>query len=346
MKDIFKHIVSDDKLNLTFRILEKHPPMSPAKKIIEAIAEEMNDNDGNFIQQFQTTGFNSRIWEMFLFKFVQENGFEIIEKHNRPDFNVKKDGVELFIEASLSAETGNDKFTREYIREALKTQDLAIQQEIIDHYVIRMGSVLFSKLQKKYWELEWVKGKPLVVAIAPSHHYLANFLPDAKIIEYLYGFSYEKKSTEKGVVIQKVEKTDSHTYEGKEIPPYFFSQENTENISAVLFTNNCDLHKFNRMGYQAGMSDNFIIMQRGGFAFYKDSDLYGINFSQSIIPGEMKENWSESVSVFHNPNAKIPLDRNLFKNVRQVWINEVGDLDGTMPELFVFHSKTLPVVIK
>jgi len=346
MKDIFKHVVSEEKLSLTFRMLENHLPLSPAKNIIEAIAGEMNDNDGNFIQQFQTTGFNARIWEMFLFKFVQENGFKIIEKHNRPDFNIEKDGSELFIEASLSAETGKDKFTREYIREALKTRDLAVQQEIIDHYVIRMGSVLYSKLQKKYWELEWVKDKPLVLAVAPSHHYLANFLPDAKIMEYLYGFSYEKESTENGFVIKKVEKTDSHTYEAKEIPPYFFSQENTENISAVLFTNNCDLHKFNRMGYQSGMSDDLIIMERAGFAFDKNSELYGKEFSQSIIPGDIKENWSESVSIFHNPNAKIPLDRKLFKNIRQVWINEDGEIDGTMPEFFAFHSKTLPVAIK
>lgn len=346
MKDIFKHVVSEEKLNLTFSMLENHPPMAPAKKLIEAIAHEMNDNDGNFIQQFQTTGFNARVWEIFLFKFVQENGFKIIEKHNRPDFNIKKDGIELFIEASLSAETGKDKFTREYIREALKKQDLAIQQEIIDHYVIRMGSVLYSKLQKKYWELEWVKEKPLVLAIAPSHHFLANFLPDAKIMEYLYGFCYEKESNDDGMFIKKVEKKDFHNYEGKEIPPYFFSQENTENISAVLFTNNCDLHKFNRMGYQMGMSDDLIIMERVGFAFDKDSELYGKEFSQSIIPGNIQENWSESVSIFHNPNAKFPLDKSLFKNIRQVWINEDGDLDGTMPEFFVFNSKTLPVAIK
>ena len=346
MNDIFKHVVSEEKLSKTFQILENYPPMTAAKNIIEAIAFEMIDIDGNFIQQFQTTGFSSRIWEMFLYKFIQENGFKFIEKHNRPDFNIEKDSVELFIEASLSAETGNDKFTKEYIQEAITTRDLNIQQEIIDHYVIRMGSVLYSKLQKKYWKLPWVKGKPLVLAIAPSHHYLANFLPDAKIIEYLYGFSYEKETTDNGMDIKKVEKIDFHTYEEKEIPPYFFSQENTENISAVLFTNNCDLHKFNRMGYQLGMSDHSMIMERVGFAFDKDSNLYGKEFSQSIIPGEFKENWSESVSIFHNPNAKIPLDRNLFKNIRQVWINENGEIHGTMPYFFAFHSKTLPVMIK
>lgn len=346
MTDIFNHIVSEEKLSLTFRMLEKHPPLAPAKNLIEAIASEMNDNDGNFIQQFQTTGFNARIWEMFLFKFVQENGFKIIEKHNRPDFNIEKDGIELFIEASLSTETGKDKFTWEYIREAMKTKDLDIQQEIIDYYVIRMGSVLYSKLQKKYWELEWVKEKPLVLAIAPSHHYLANFLPDAKIIEYLYGFSYEKESTEKGIVIRKMEKKDFHIYEKKEIPPHFFTQENTENISAVLFTNNCDLHKFNRMGYQMGMSQDLILMARAGFAFDKNSEWYGKEFSQSITPGNIQENWSESVSIFHNPNAKFPLDKNLFKNIRQVWINENGELSGTMPDFFAFNSKTLPVVIK
>lgn len=303
----------------------------------------MEDNDGNFIQQFQTTAFNSRLWEIFLFKFFKENGFSFDYSHNRPDFYVEKDGFDFFVEASLSNEVPEEKFTKEFILEAEKKNDLEVQKELIEHYIMRMGSVLYSKLQKKYWELDWVKGKPIVLAITPAHNYLANFLPDAKIIEYLYGLSYESKSEEEPHIPKKIVRTENHKFGEKEIPPNFFSLPDTENISAVIFTNNSDLHKFNRMGYQIGISDEVIIMERAGLAFDSKPSAKPIEFTQSIIPGDIKEDWNEAVNIFHNPNALIPLRTDLFENIRQTWIDENGSLEGTMPKFYPFNSKTLPV---
>ncbi len=347
MKDIFVSKIKEENLHPLFKILRDHKPMEPAKLMIEEITSEMEEQDGNFIQQFQTTGFLPRIWEIYLFKFLQENGFNFIEEKNRPDFHIEKNGKEFFIEASLSNEVEDDKFSRKDIEKAIKNKDEKIEKDLIDHYIIRMGSVLYSKLCKKYWELDWVQGKPLVLAITPAHNYLANFLPDAKIIEYLYGLSHKGELNENGeLVLKSIEKVDSHSFGKKEIPSNFFSLPDTENISAVIFTNNSDLHKFNRMGYQSGLSDKCIIMERAGLAFDWTPNSPGKEFGQSIKPGVIKENWNESVTIFHNPNALNPLDMDLFENIRQVYINEEGKFDGPMPEFFVFHSKTLPVLVE
>jgi len=343
VKDIFKHIVPKEKLNPIFELLRDGKQLDPAKLLIEEITSEMSDNDGNFIQQFQTTGFNSRLWEIFLFKFLQQNGFNFDNSHNRPDFYVEKDGFDFFIEATLSSEVADEKFTKEYILKAQKSKDLEVQKKLIEYYVIRMGSILYSKLQKKYWELEWVSGKPLVIAITPSHSYLAKFLPDAKIIEYLYGLSYVSKSEEEDHIPKKIIQTENHKYENKEIPPNFFELPNTENISAVIFTNNSDLHKFNRMGYQSGISDEIILMERAGLAFDTTPSSYPVEFSQSIIPGEIKEDWNEGVCIFHNPNALNPLRKDLFENIRQTWIDKNGNLTGTMPDFYPFNSITFPL---
>ncbi|OCB69009.1 hypothetical protein [Flavobacterium crassostreae] len=339
MIDLFRNIVSDDKLNPKFKLLQTAKQLNPAKLLIEEIAIEMEDNDGNFIEQFQTTGFLSRLWEIFLFKFFKENGFSFDTTKNRPDFNVKKNGINFFVEASLSNEIVEEKFTKKYIHNAEINNDLNAQEELIEHYVMRMGSVLYSKLKKRYWELEWVKGKPLVLAITPAHNYLSSFLPDAKIIEYLYGISYDSLDKENEPV--KVVRTETHKLGEKEIPPNFFQLPETENISAVIFTNNSDIHKFNRMGYQSGISKEFIIMERAGFVFEAKLSDYPAEFSQSIIPGDIKEDWNEAVCIFHNPKALIPLSRDLIKNVRQTWIDENGDLEGTMPSFYPFNSKTL-----
>ncbi|WP_298137534.1 hypothetical protein [Flavobacterium sp.] len=344
--NLFENIISEDKLNPVFKMLQTAKQLDPAKLLIHEISSEMKDNDRNFIEQFQSTGFNSRLWEIFLFKFFKENGFSFDFTKNRPDFHLEKNGIDFFVEASLSNEVAEEKFTKEFIREAEKNNDLVVQEELIEHYVMRMGSVLYSKLQKKYWELEWVKGKPLVIAIAPAHNYLSNFLPDAKIIEYLYGLSYESKSKEEAHIPIKVVRTENHKLGEKEIPPNFFELPDTENISAIIFTNNSDLHKFNRMGHQKGISKEFILMERAGLAFGTIPSAYPVEFSQSIIPGEIKEDWNEAVCIFHNPNAIIPLNRDLISNIRQTWIDENGELEGTMPKFYPFNSKTLPVAIE
>jgi hypothetical protein len=119
--------------------------------------------------------------------FFNENSFEIIEKYDRPDFYLKKNRTELFVEACSSNPAVNDKFTDQFIEESIKAKDKAVEQNLKDYYTIKIGSILFSKVTKKYWELEWVKGKPFVLALMPSHNKLAYFLPDYLAIEYLYG---------------------------------------------------------------------------------------------------------------------------------------------------------------
>lgn len=41
----------------------------------------------------------------------------------------------------------DDVYTKEFIEEALDKNDIQIQNELIDYYVIRMGSVLFFKIK-------------------------------------------------------------------------------------------------------------------------------------------------------------------------------------------------------
>ncbi|WP_279497938.1 hypothetical protein [Aeromonas veronii] len=48
-------------------------------------------------------------------------------------------------------------------------------------------------------------------------------------------------------------KIKTHRWNGKEIPSGFFYQEQAENISAVMFSNQATIPKFNRMGKIAGL---------------------------------------------------------------------------------------------
>jgi len=347
MKDIYKIIVSEDKLNKKFKLLTESSLFDPAKNIIENICILFNDQDGNFIKDFQSTGFDARLWEIYLYIFLLENRFKFIEDENRPDFHIKKKDYDFFVEASLSTEKIDEKYSEEFIKESVEKNDLIVQKEITDYYSIRLGSVLFSKLNKKYWELDWVKNKPLVFAITPSHNYMAKFLPDAKLMEYLYGKKIITKETEEGLVHVKTEIVKEHSNDEKVIPSYFFSHPNTENISAIIFSNNCDLHKFNRMAYEHSLSEKELIIVRSGSKF-DDSNpkAPAKDFTYHVEKGKSIEDWNESLKIYHNPNAKIPLDRNIFHNVGQIWINDDGEFDGIAMKNYVFHSITISAEIK
>lgn len=335
--DVFKTCIPVEKLNKNFIELVNTPGFIPAKSLISDITWDFKDKDGNFIEQFQTTAFDPRLWELFLSELFKELELEDVSKQNRPDFHLDKKGYEVFVEASCTNPANNDEYNDEFVEKSYDQRDKIVEKNLIDYYTIKIGSVLFSKLQKKYWELEWVKGKPLIFAIKPSHNKLANFLPDYKLIEYLYGLSIKTTVNSEGQQVITYETVSEHTHKGKKIPAAFFQQPNAENISAVLFANTCDLQKFNRIGYEGKYRTDKIIMARSG-ACIKDGKFE--NFTYQVGEGIRKETWGEGISLFHNPNAKYPLDKNIFSPLRQLWKNEFGQLDEYMPSFFPLTSLT------
>ncbi len=101
------------------------------------------------------------------------------------------------------------------------------------------------------------------------------------------------------------------------------------------------------MGYEHKLSEKELIIVRSG-SKYDDSNpnAPAKDFSYFVEKGKSIEDWNESLTIYHNPNAKFPLDRNIFHNVRQIWINDDGEFDGIMMKNYVFHSITMSAEIK
>lgn len=66
------------------------------------------ERDGNFVEQFQTTGFNSRTFELYVSELLHAEGFEPIGREAQPDFTVSKDGIQISIECTTANPSGND----------------------------------------------------------------------------------------------------------------------------------------------------------------------------------------------------------------------------------------------
>jgi len=180
--------------------------------------------------------------------------------------------------------------------------------DYFQHYVPRkFGSVLFSKLNKRYWERPHVSGKPLVFAVQDFHTIRAMSWSNTALVEYLYGIRQTRKNTPEGPSSIVSEPIKEFVWQGKPIPAGFFYQPDTENISAVMANPEGTISKFKRIGFLAGFGDRRIRMIRNGQAYY-DGSSDPDNFVREVYAREYSETWCEGTSIYHNPQAKHPLD--------------------------------------
>ncbi|MDH6309080.1 hypothetical protein M2451_001462 [Dysgonomonas sp. PFB1-18] len=202
-----------------------------------------------------------------------------------------------------------------------------------------MANSLFSKLNKRYWENEWVKGYPLILAIEPFHHALSLMITDSMLPNYLYGIDQDWYHDEKGELIINTHKSEIITHKGKSIPAGFFNLPEASNISAVIFSNSGTTAKFSRMGKLRGYGSEDVIMQRVGVCYSHElnaSSPHEFNYIVGI--NGPKETWEQGLSMFHNPQAKYPIDKELFPNIVHGYFD--GQFYAYVPEFHPMNSQT------
>lgn len=342
MEKIFDKI-PDKPIDDNFNELCDKEQFMPAKETVIDICKRFQDKDGNFIEQFQTTGFEQRLWEVMLYGIFESEGFEIKQDHDRPDFEIVKSEKTIFVEATTSNIQDGDKTSEDLISIIKSTKPekerLDAFNNLKELYIEKIGSALYSKTKKNYQELEWVKGKPIVLAISPIHDDFARQISDSLLITYLFGYEFESTEDNQGNLV-KVDYIEKNIFEKRnksEFEP-FFNSEDSKHISGVLFFNDLTVDKFNRMGFINGNTENITIA--------RSCDIYDPESSKPkevfylLKEAEFDEDWKQGVSIFHNPNAICPLDENSFDGFRQVWFRD-DKLDGHMPAFFPYTSITL-----
>jgi len=158
-EDVFNPVVDAVRLHPSFVSVESARGHAAAREMIRRTASDFVDKDGNFIEQFQTTGFDQRIWELYLFAYFRAVGYTIDPNHNAPDFVLARGGLALTVEATTANPAGGAPPA------AAPTDEAGLREYINHDLPIRLGSPLFSKLGKCYWELPAAQGKPFCLAI-------------------------------------------------------------------------------------------------------------------------------------------------------------------------------------
>lgn len=338
--EIFIPVVSEEKLHSIFKILLNESRFEAARNLIREIIYSYTDPDGNFIKDFQTTGFNARLWELYLYMYLYTAGFHLIRDYPAPDFHVSYYGEEMFIEATTVNPSQNsqrpDAIPPKTHEEALALCD--------DYMPIKFGSSLFSKLSKRYWENEHVKGKPLIIAVHDFHLDGSMTWSRTGLSDYLYGMKVRHGVDENGKFKPVYEKVKKHVWQDKEIPSGFFDLDGAEYISAVLFSNAATLPKFNRMGKLAGLGSQNIKMIRRGVLYNPDPNAFmPIPFSMDVDSPEYEESWSDSIVIYHNSKAINPIDPEVFRDISQFWYDDQKGLIGTLQPFDVLTSITLTI---
>ena len=214
-----------------------------------------------------------------------------------------------------------------------------IEERLNDYMPIKFGSPLYSKLKKRYWEKEHVAGHPLVLAIHDYHNENAMTWSRTALSEYLYGMRNR-------IVDGKPNshKIKTHRWNGKEIPSGFFYQEQAENISAVMFSNQATIPKFNRMGKIAGLGSANVKMIRNGFLYNPDPEAtHPIPFSKDVDDQDYEESWSDGLIMYHNPNAIHPVDPDIFPDISHIFYSDEEGFYGYHQPYDVLGSITVVI---
>lgn len=342
MKDIFKVIIEEGNIHPFFNQLLSDDSFYSAKQVILEISKEFQDIDGNFIKEFQSkNGFDARLWELYLYAFLKEQNFIIDRQHQHsPDFLFEKDSKHFALEAVTINRKHNDYFSPNTIspKEIIKLNK--------NDMPLRFASALTSKLNKKYWNLPHVKGKPFILAVADfsenfSMSYSANALSD-----YLYGYRYDYSIDTIGNIIVDKETIDCYRKKsGSVVSANFFDIPGTENISAIISSPIATLSKFNRIGMQHGYYKNNIKILCT-MSCYNNTKVATPIIKQYFVDTTSTETWSDGITMYLNPKAKYKIPIKLFNDDVSFIISVNGDIKYKTKNGHPFNANNVILNIK
>ena len=337
-RTLFVPVVPMERLNPHFKSLVDAPTYHPTRNMLDQVYQGFEDPDRNFLEQFQTTGFDARFFELYLYAYFSNSGFEVDRTHPSPDFVVTRDAVTVAVEATTVNPSQGNLFASESLPSKFGPRELARFQN--EELPIRFGSPLFSKLKNKYWEMEHCKGRPFILAIQAFFNEESLTLADSGLTQYLYGHRMSAGWTKAGNLVVNTDIVESHTYGDKTIPSNFFEQPDTEYVSAVVFTNSGTHAKFTRMGYQQGFGNEHFDVFREGYCYNPDPDAMDPTyFEYNLAEPPLVESWGQGLVVNHNPNALSPLPRGYFPETLEGYIED-GEYKAELPYWHPFSSRT------
>ena len=308
-----------------FKILS-NPVRHSAAWTLNQVYLALPKPDQNFVSDFQTGNFHTRLWELYLLACFREQGLEIFQDHKSPDFHLRNWAGEAFVEAV----TANPEKPYNHANSQPVFAPVNPVERQLGEAAFRYAKTLRSKLQKNYHKMPHVIGKPFAIGIADFHAPSSMTWSREALPSYLYGSSAQVEEKDgKAIAINKP--AERLMVKG-DIPAGLFCDPQNNYLSAVIHSNAGTIAKFNRMGYLAGYQYPGLKIIRTGLIYDKTPGaLEGIGFDLDITSEEYSalwpngEEWSTELEIYHNPNALHPFPMELLPLATH-WFEHQGEI--------------------
>lgn len=274
-------------------------------------AEGFPDRDNKLVREFQTT-FNSSFWEVYLHGLFKAYSFEMKWSHASPDFWLTTPYGEVIVEAvTANAAQGA---TPEWQKSSPMTDNVRRKEfwPLNREAIIRLSNALLDKWRKynsHYKKLAHVPGKPFIVAIAPFEQPDFQYQYDRPMRALLYDDYVDEDVCTRhperfpdgppSVSLGSVEKDN-----GRSIDLGIFKNDAWSEVSAVLYS--CVA----TWGKTVAMSTR---PRLGEITAAWSTSASGASRARISSIGIPSEQISDGLQIFHNPNARYPLDPRIFR---------------------------------
>lgn len=311
--NLFDAVVDEAAQHPSFTQLSASPAHPGARTLMQRTYEQWGNADRHFVREFQTAGFDARVFELYLAATLRSLGWTVGCEGNRPDFHCRGPDLEFYVEAGTANSPGNPGAVatpEDYLRQ------LRSQTQNRDEVAVRFGSVLQSKANMRYQDLPHVAGKPIVLAVQAFFGPGALLHNELPLVRYLYDMALTEID-DAGTVTPTDAVVGCHEGDTKTIPSGWFEDAGAAYISAVMWSNTGTVGKFNRMAVGLGMgAPGWEIHRFGTELDPRRGATKPAVFVEKVEPG--RESWEEGLVVMHNPNAKHPLPQSAFSNATQI----------------------------
>lgn len=333
--DFFTRVVPTGKAHPLFNRVATSAGHAAARQMVSNVMRWYNTSDMNYVEQFQSTGFDARLWEMYLFATLIEAGFDVSFPKPAPDFLASGVTGAFCIEATTANQSVIGGLPAPSPRPS-PLEHASVVDAYLDHYLpIKFAGPLVAKLGKRYWEHPECQGIPLAFAIQDFHDGDAMTYSSGSLHKYLYGQVFHEED-------DSYHRVTDHRWGTKVVPSGFFDLPDAEHVSAVLFNSGGTISKFNRMGVAAGFGVDDVTLFHIGIKH--DSSRPGLraDFRSEVVDG-YEEHWVDGLNVFHNPNALHPLPIDYLPGAMHHFWDPVEGSQVMVPEGHVFSSQTLVI---
>lgn len=335
--DFFAPVIPPVRQHENFTRLTSGAHNTAAKTVVSFLMRWYENQDGNFVEQFQTSGFDARIWELYLFATLIEAGYAVTQPSPSPDFLARGLDAKFHLEAT----TINPSLHKGQPVASVRPDPQEDLGPYLDGYLpIRFAGPLTAKLKKQYWKNTAVASAPFVLAIQDFHDEMTMVHSWAALPRYLYGLTVDEVSNN-GIVTARYRDVESHQWGRKEIPSGFFRLPGSEYVSAVLSNSTGTIAKFDRIGVGAGFGRDDVMLMQCGRRIYDSHNATLERFATHVTEGH-PERWIDGTNIYHNPNAINPLNDELFPGAAHHQLID-GELRSHYPPGHLVSSQTLVI---